>query len=134
FLPKNLVPTLSFAVVLIALGVFLLKPSESLGTYDGTLSVYYPLSHRWYETGRGDISADRLLRAEGEGVLLTLEDGSCIALSFGTYVEVSRTHVTLYRGKIMADVEPRPADRPFRVLTPTAEICVVGTRFSVTVE
>jgi len=131
---ENLAFTLSFAVVLIALGIFLFAPAASLGTYRGALAVYHPLSGQWEVARAGEIPADRLLRAESEEVSLTLMDGSSITLSPDSFIEVSKTGIDLHRGRIIADVKPQAVGHPFRIQTPTAKIKVLGTRFSVTVE
>ncbi len=69
---------------------------------------------------------------------LTLPDGSRVVFDPGTELEVTegtaeRVRLDLTRGRATFTVTHDP-ERPFRVVLPTVELLVVGTRFVVTVE
>ncbi|MDB6134264.1 MAG: hypothetical protein JWM59_2507 [Verrucomicrobiales bacterium] len=66
-------------------------------------------------------------------VSVRMDDGSTITLHGESEAFFSYENgwiVRLRRGSFEAAVQPQPADRPMRVLTPTAELVVVGTIFS----
>jgi hypothetical protein len=66
-----------------------------------------------------------------------LHDDTVLWLSGGTRLsfpidDTSRVHVE--RGNLIADVQPRPSDRPLVIVTPEANVKVLGTRLSVSRE
>jgi hypothetical protein len=68
------------------------------------------------------------------GAKIVLVDGTALWLSAGAELEAIDREVSgvrLLAGRLLARVAPRPADAPFRVATPLAEVTVHGTTFSV---
>lgn len=75
------------------------------------------------------------LETEDDGSTATLEfeDGTSITLSGGSelsFAEGPQKRLMLRRGTLSANVKPQPPDRPMLVTTPTAEVRVVGTVFT----
>ncbi|MEY4485319.1 MAG: hypothetical protein RL693_2771 [Verrucomicrobiota bacterium] len=75
------------------------------------------------------------LETEDDGSIVTLEfqDGTSITLSGGSelsFVDGPQKRLMLKRGTLTANVKPQPHDRPMLVITPTAEVQVVGTMFT----
>ena len=72
-----------------------------------------------------------------ETAVVRLRDGTLLALGTDTEMELSddgRKRVVLLRGTFTADVVPQPVGRPMMIRTPTAELEVVGTAFSLAAE
>jgi ferric-dicitrate binding protein FerR (iron transport regulator) len=72
-----------------------------------------------------------------ETAVVRLRDGTLLALGTDTELELSddgRKRVVLVRGTFTADVVPQPVGRPMMIRTPTAELEVVGTAFSLAAE
>ena len=68
---------------------------------------------------------------------LRFRDGSTAALSGVSKLvvsEVEQKKLHLGQGHLSVTVKPQPKDRPLLVLTPAAELQVLGTRFDVTVD
>lgn len=72
-----------------------------------------------------------------ETAALRLTDGTLLSLGTDTELELvedGRKRIDLKRGTFTADVVPQPVGKPMLIHTPTAEIEVVGTAFSLAVE
>lgn len=72
-----------------------------------------------------------------ETAVVRLRDGTLLGLGADTKLELSddgRKRVVLERGTFTADVVPQPVGRPMTIRTPTAELDVVGTAFSLAAE
>ncbi len=62
-----------------------------------------------------------------DGTLITLDGGSELSIA----IVASRKSLRLHEGNLTAKVAPQPEDFPMRIVTPTAEIEVLGTVLSV---
>ena len=70
-------------------------------------------------------------------VAIRLQDDSELMLSGDSRLAFPREdseRVNVERGNLIADVQPRPADRPLVICTPEANVEVLGTRLSVSCE
>ena len=76
---------------------------------------------------------DRILTGRSSNSHITSSDGDRLDLTSGTYLTWINANaaVDLRTGSFIADITPRPAHAPFLVKTPTADLVVVGTRFTV---
>lgn len=76
---------------------------------------------------------DRILTSSSSNSHITSSDGDRLDLTGGTYLTWNKnsTAVDLRTGTFIADITPRSAHAPFLVKTPTADLVVVGTRFTV---
>jgi len=84
-----------------------------------------------------DFEAGTLTTDLEETAAVRLRDGTLLALGTDTELALSddgRKRIDLRRGTFTADVVPQPPGRPMMIHTPTAEIEVVGTSFSLAVE
>jgi hypothetical protein len=76
---------------------------------------------------------------DGESAFMTLrfDDGTCVTLAGETVLEFDarwQKTLVLRRGNLSVDAHPQPRGRPMLIRTPTAEVEVVGTVFSVSVD
>lgn len=144
-------PWLVAATLLCALGLGAVlswpRPAAALTTPTPSATVTY-----LHGTGAGSVIRAGNRRPASDGVMLATGDRIeitagllVIAFSDSTQVELNpRTRITLLpgpgqrlelsAGSIAAAVRPQPAEQPFTVLTPTAEVTVVGTRFTLAVD
>src|SRR5688500_5014051 len=79
--------------------------------------------------------ADAKLETAGEGLSVSLVDGSALQLARHTRIALARNQASavalrLDSGEVKCDVEHRP-ERPFTVVAGDVEVRVVGTQFSV---
>jgi hypothetical protein len=100
----------------------------------------------WSRAGRvvtnlavGGRLSDGTVCLEGESsfVRLKFEDGSEAALSGPSMLEFAdqgQKRLVLRHGSLFVNARPQPRGRPMKVLTPTAEVEVVGTVFSVSAD
>jgi len=90
-------------------------------------------------TGTGSISRDQGIRCKEGSIRIRFSDGSILELKqSGTVQRISDMHenqrgstVILREGELSAAIQPQAKGSSFRVLTRSAEIKVVGTRFVV---
>lgn len=90
-------------------------------------------------TGSGSILRDQGIRCNDGSIRIRFADGSILELKqSGTIQRISDTHagqrgatVILRDGELSATIQPQVKGSSFRVLTRSAEIKVVGTRFVV---
>lgn len=73
------------------------------------------------------------LESESAFMTLRFEDGTCVTLAGETVLEFDarwQKTLVLRHGNLSVDARPQPRGRPMLVRTPTAEVEVVGTVFS----
>ena len=87
--------------------------------------------------GEGLSSGQLALDGASASARLRFADGSTVVLAGDSAVALAGTGQKLLRlthGALSADVQPQPAGRPLLVRTGTAELRVLGTRFTVTTD
>lgn len=134
FLVGDTAPCIAFGLSCLLLFVMLAQPK--LGTVEGTVSAYNPLTRSWSELKGNQIPTGVLLKIAGDSSRVTLPEKSILDLTGGSLFELhddKGTVVRLFRGRLDADIAPQPEGKTFRVKTPTMEVTVAGTQFSVTV-
>jgi ferric-dicitrate binding protein FerR (iron transport regulator) len=116
-------------------------PSPSIITavdINGGTLTWSDGSHRQVLAGGESIGAGQLtLEGASASATLRFADGSTITLSGDSEVAASedgQKRLQLHNGALTADVTPQPAGKPLLVRTGTAELQVVGTRFTVTTD
>jgi hypothetical protein len=136
-------PFATAAVLLLVAGIaiLLLSPNAPLARLD-VLKGSVLLTEAARETAVTrlmDVYPGQGLRCEEGSARVTFQDGSTIQLESGTVIQsLTNIHrsergnvVVLQKGEIVADVTPQRAGTSFHVITPTAKINVIGTRFTV---
>lgn len=123
--------------VVVPLAYLRFAPSLT-GSLSGDISIYNPFRFAWTQYASSQFPMDTLTRVESTGCSIVLDDGSELELRQGTLTKLTREHgttVEIYRGRLDADIQPQPPDKPFVVrMPPDGELTVVGTRFAVIVE
>ncbi len=94
-------------------------------------------AHRDLAGGEGLSTGQLALDGASASARLRFADGSTVVLAGDTVVALAGAGQKLLRlvhGALSADVQPQPAGRPMLVRTGTAELRVIGTRFTVTTD
>lgn len=128
-------------LALLSLGIF------ATGARDSVVQVMaLGGAASWSRDGRvvtnlvvGGRLPDGTVCLEGDSSFLRLkfEDGSEAALSGPSMLEFAdqgQKRLVLRHGSLFVDARPQPRGKPMKVLTPTAEVEVVGTVFSVSAD
>jgi FecR protein len=107
----------------------------AVAVHDGTLS-WSGASTTRQSLREGDTIGGGQLVLEGDSATASLRfsDGTQLTLTGDTELSVSdagQKRLRLGRGLLAADVRPQAADRPLLIRTPTAELQVLGTVFTV---
>lgn len=88
----------------------------------------------WYQWDQPHTFSSSYVVGRGQDQVVTLPDGSELALDAETQVQVTlyrdRREVRITEGQIMFAVAP-DSEKPFQILAGPARVTVVGTRFSV---
>jgi len=90
----------------------------------------------------GEISLEslptgKLLRVDGKTTKVVTPDGSQISFDPNSVFEFEAQDglcLTLHQGRLAADIRPQPQEKSIRFRTPTMELSVLGTRFTISVE
>jgi len=87
----------------------------------------------------GDRLGAGTISLEGESAFLTLrfDDGTAVTMAGEAMLEFAsrgQKNIVLRHGTLSVDAQPQPPGRPMLIRTPTAEVEVVGTIFSVTAD
>lgn len=87
----------------------------------------------------GDRLRDGLVSLEGASTFMGMRfhDGTAVTLvgdSILEYGDRGQKHLTLRHGSLSVDARPQPAGKPMLIRTPTAEVEVIGTVFSISAD